>query len=292
MAIMRQDDLVNGGEIVVITGKVERIIIKPAEQTAKNVEYGITHVASMVVDGTWINYINLSNKGDREPNIAINTGTKEQPKWAQIQETDEVRVLVQETVKGDKSYYNAKRTGIKLVKKNATLGQAPAASAGASGGQSSYTAKPKDMSGVSTGHALNGAMNFILTYGIDPSNENITDYAKKVHNVTEKVKEAYASANPDMSAYDSGAAAGNSILNACKLVGTENDFEDGVYALAMDFLGNVVPEILKHVKGEVKQAPPAKVTRAAPAKKAVTKAAAVEKAQPPSFDDMSDDIPF
>ena len=78
-----------------------------------------------------------------------------------------------------------------------------------------------------------------------------------------------------MSAYDSGAAVGNSILNACKLVGTDGDFEQGIYNLANDFLSNVVPEILKHVKGEVKQAPPAKVTRATPAKKAATKAAPV-----------------
>lgn len=297
MAITRAIDPITDNEIVIISGVIDRIIIKEAEKTSKNLEYGVTHLASLLIDGIYINYISIGTKEGREPNIAINTGTKDSPKWMQIQETDEVKVVVTEKVVGDKTYYSAKRTSIKLVKKNATPGQAPQQAAnGNSGG--SYTAKPKDMSGIQSGHSFNGAMNFITTYGGDVSNENIVAVAKKVHNVTEKVKAEYAAANPDMSAYDSGAAAGNSVLNACKLVGAESDFEDGVYALAMDFLGNVVPEIMKHVKGDAKEAPPVKVTRAAPAKKPATKAPAVAKKEPvmpplaESFDDMSDEVPF
>ena len=201
-----------------------------------------------------------------------------------------------ETVKGDKTYYNAKKSGIKLVKKNATPGQAPQQQAsGGSGGAGSYQAKPKDMSGISVGHSFNGAMNFILTYGQDNSNENIVAVAKKVHDVTERVKAEYAKANPEMSAYDSGAAAGNSVLNACKLVGVDGDFEEGVYSLAMDFLNNVVPKIMSHVKGEAKPAPAVKTTRAVPAKKNATKATPVVEEQSNSggFEDMDDsDIPF
>lgn len=151
-----------------------------------------------------------------------------------------------------------------------------------------YQAKPKDMSGISVGHSFNGAMNFLTTWGVDPTNENIIDYSKKVHNATEKLKAEYAKANPGMSAYDSGAAVGNSILNACKLVGTDGDFEQGIYNLANDFLSNVVPEILKHVKGEVKQAPPAKVTRAPVKKPAATKAKPVEEEPSDDLDDDSD----
>lgn len=294
MAITRAIDPITDNEIVIISGVIDRIIIKEAEKTSKNLEYGITHLASLLIEGTYINYISISTREGREPNIAINQGSKDSPKWVQIQETDEVKVVVTEKVVGDKTYYNAKRTGIKLVKKNATPGQAPQQNSGG------YTAKPKDMSGIQSGHSFNGAMNFITTYGGDVSNENIIAVAKKVHNVTEKVKAEYAAANPDMSAYDSGAAAGNSVLNACKLVGVEGDFEDGVYALAMDFLGNVVPEIMKHVKGEAKEAPPAKITRAAPAKKPATKAPAVAKKEPVmpplgdsgDFSDMDEDIPF
>lgn len=293
MGIIRQEDLINGGEIVVIHGTVDRIIIKEAEQTAKNIEFGVTHIASIVVADQWINFISLGIKEGKEPNIAINTGTKDNPKWVQIQESDEVKVVVKETVKGDKTYYNAKRTGIKLVKKNATPGQATQQqSSGATGG---YQAKPRPMEGVSCGHAFNGAMNYILTFGLDNSNEFIVETAKKVHNVTERVKSEYAKANPDMSAYDTGAAAGNSILNACKLVGTDGDFEEGVYALAMDFLNNVVPKIMEHVKGGEKPPAPAVKTTRSPAKKpAATKAKpVVEEEVFPELDEEDDSsLPF
>lgn len=289
MAILRQEDLVNGGEIVIVSGIVERIVIKEAEQTAKNIEYGVTHIASIVVDNQWINFISLSIKEGRTPDISVNTGTKAAPKWAQVQESDEVRVVVTETVKGDKVYYNAKKSGIKLVKKNATPGQLPQQQA--SGGSSpNYTPKPKDSTGISTGHSFNGAMNYILTYGLDNSNDFIVETAKKVHNVTERVKAEYAKANPDMSAYDSGAAAGNSVLNACKLVGVDGDFEEGVYALAMDFLNNVVPKIMSHVKGEAKPVPAVKTTRAAPAKKNATKATPVMEPLDEEMDDP--ELPF
>ena len=291
--INRQEDLVNGGEIVVISGIVERIVIKEAEQTAKNIEYGVTHIASIVVDNQWINFISLSIKEGRTPDISVNAGTKAAPKWVQIQESDEVRVVVSETIKGDKTYYNAKKSGIKLVKKNATPGQAPQHQA-SGGSANNYQAKPKDMSGISVGHSFNGAMNFITAYAQDNSNENIVAIAKKVHDVTERVKAEYAKANPEMSAYDSGAAAGNSVLNACKLVGTDGDFEEGVYALAMDFLNNVVPKIMAHVKGEFKTPTAAvKTTRATPKPKAATKAApVVEESEQTDFDDADSDIPF
>src|SRR5574344_1903341 len=148
--IIRQEDVVNGGEIVVISGVVERIIIKEAERTAKNLEYGITHIASLCVDNQWINFVSLSIKEGRTPDISVNAGTKAQPKWVQIQETDEVKVVVTEKLVGDKAYYNAKKSGIKLVKKNATPGQQPQQSASSGGsGAGSYQAKAKfDQTGV------------------------------------------------------------------------------------------------------------------------------------------------
>ncbi|MGL4585304.1 MAG: hypothetical protein ACRCVU_20295 [Flavobacterium sp.] len=290
MAITRATNPIDDSTIVMATGVVERIVIKEAERTAKNLEYGVTHIASIVVDGQWINYISLGIKEGKEPNIAINTGTKDSPKWVQIQETDEVKVIVTEKVVGDKTYYSAKRTGIKLVKKNATPCQATQQQTSA-GSASNYQAKPKDMSGISVGHSFNGAMNFITTYGQDNSNENIVAVAKKVHDVTERVKAEYAKANPEMSAYDSGAAAGNSVLNACKLVGVEGDFEEGVYALAMDFLNNVVPKIMSYVKEGSKEQPAAvKTTRANPTKKNATKATSVMEPLEKEMDNQ--DLPF
>lgn len=293
MAIIRQEDVVNGGEIVVVSGVVERIIIKEAERTAKNLEFGVTHIASLCVDQQWINYISLSIKEGREPDVSINSGTKAQPKWVQIQESDEVKVVVTEKIVGGKAYYNAKKSGIKLVKKNATPGQQPQQQASGGASTGSYQAKPKDMSGISVGHSFNGAMNFITTYSQDNSNENIVAVAKKVHDVTERVKAAYAKANPDMSAYDSGAAAGNSVLNACKLVGADGDFEEGVYSLAMDFLNNVVPKIMSHVKSEAKEQTPAvKTTRAAVKPKAATKATPVVEETFAELDEEDSSLPF
>ena len=292
MGIIRQEDLINGGEIVVIHGTVDRIIIKEAEQTAKNIEFGVTHIASIVVADQWINFISLGIKEGKEPNIAINTGTKDNPKWVQIQESDEVKVVVKETVKGDKTYYNAKRTGIKLVKKNATPGQAPQHQA--SGGSTNYTAKPKDMSGIEAGQSLNGAMNFILTYGVDASNESIVSYGKKVHSATVKVKESYKKDNPAVPEYDAGARCGLAILTACKLVGTEVDFEQGIIDLAQDILNNVLEPITEFVKTPQASAAPAKVTRAPVKKPAATKAKpVVEEEVFPELDEEDDSsLPF
>ena len=275
--IIRQEDVVNGGEIVVISGVVERIIIKDAERTAKNLEYGVTHIASMRVDNQWINYIPLSIKGVRIPDISVNSGTKAQPKWVQIQETDEVKVVVTENIVGDKAYYNAKKSGIKLVKKNATPGQQNQQSNGQSGGQSSYTAKPRNDTGIKIGHSVNGAMNFLITWGVEASNENIISYGKKVHGATEKLSKEHKEANPDMSDYDASASVGNAILNACKLVGTEADFEQGVYEIAKDLLENVVKPLGEFIRAQKEdaKAPPAKVTRAPAKKPAVAKATPV-----------------
>ena len=288
MAITRAIDPVTDKEIVMISGPVERIIIKEAERTAKNLEYGVTHIASLFLSGVWINYISLGIKEGREANIAINQGTKDSPKWVQIQETDEVKVIVTEKVVGDKVYYSAKRTGIKLLKKNATPGQQSQQSTSASN-TGSYQAKPRNDSGIQLGHSVNGAMNFLITWGVEASNENIISYGKKVHGATEKLKKEHKAANPDMSDYDASASVGNAILNACKLVGTESDFEQGVYEIAKDLLENVVKplgEFIRAPKEEAK-APPAKVTRSSPDKKAQTKAVPVLE-----DDDLDSDVPF
>lgn len=293
MSIIRANDPVTDNEIVMITGKIDRIIIKEAEKTSKNLEYGVTHQASLLIDGVYINYISLGIKEGREPNIAINQGTKDSPKWVQIQETDEVKVIVTEKVVGEKTYYSAKRTGIKLVKKNATPGQQPQ-QATSGNSATSYQAKPKDMSGISTGQSVNGAMNFLLTYGVEASNENLVKYGKLVHSATEKVKAYVKTVNPDVGEYEQGARGGLAVLSACKLVGTEQDFEEGVVAIAKDLVDNVFPPIMDFVKGGEKQpVPPAKVTRSTPAKKtANSKAKPVAEETFPDIEDDEENLPF
>jgi hypothetical protein len=267
--------------VKLVQGVIEQISIKEIANGPDR--FDNTHRRSAKIDGVWYSF-----------------GGCKSNKW-NVKMGNDFKVLgvgSEVAFKAEQSgdFWNGKSMMVINIVEgdNTPAGKASQSTSG--GTQGSYTPKPKDMSGVSVGHSFNGAMNFLTTWGVEPSNENIVEYGKKVHNATEKLKAEYAKANPDMSSYDTGAAVGNSILNACKLVGTEVEFEQGIYDLANDFLANVVPEILKHVKGEIKQAPPTKVTRAPVKKPAATKAKPVEEAQPSAnrsgFDDMDDEIPF
>ena len=168
----------------------------------------------------------------------------------------------------------------------------PAQQSTSGGNTGSYQAKPKDMSGVEAGQSLNGAMNFILTYGVDASNESIISYGKKVHSATMKVKESYKKDNPTVPEYDAGARCGLAILTACKLVGTEVDFEQGIINLAQDILTNVLEPITEFVKTPQASVVPAKVTRAPVKKPAQTKAKPVEEETFSDVDDDLENLPF
>lgn len=289
-----------GKEIITIDGKVDGFYVNPIKPehiktyTSGKQPWTPTHRYNLIVDGQPIS-LGMGDKDGVSDRQLIQAKDND-GKYHTLTKGLEVSVEVTENgeYQGKKQYQSSNS---KVVVLDASGAEAPQQKSQGGAGTGSYQAKPKDMSGISAGHSFNGAMNFILTYGQDNSNENIVAVAKKVHDVTERVKAAYAKANPDMSAYDSGAAAGNAVLNACKLVGTEGDFEEGVYALATDFLNNVVPKIMAHVKGGSKeQAPPAKVTRATPAKKTATKAKPVVEEQLQSDlvpgEDYDDDIPF
>lgn len=158
--------------------------------------------------------------------------------------------------------------------------------------KAAYTPKPRNDTGIQIGHSVNGAMNFLITWGVEASNENIISYGKKVHGATEKLKKEHKEANPEMSDYDASASVGNAILNACKLVGTEVDFEQGVYEIAKDLLENVVKPLGEFIRTPKESVQPAKVTRAAPVKKAVTKAKPVVEETFPDIDSDLESLPF
>ena len=261
-----------------ITGVVERVLVRERENGAD--AFGNTHTRALSIGGQWYNF-----SGGTKPvwNVKVGDGFKVLGAGSEV--AFKATTTVSKT--NGKEYTNC--SGLMVI--NLVEGEnSPPAGKGGTQGANSYTQKPKvSTEGVSTGHALNGAMNFLLTQGVDPSNENIVKYAQHVHNVTEKVKAAASAKHTDMDAYNVGAMVGNSILNACKLIDPSGDFEAQVEALATDFLDNVVPKIAAHVKGEVKQAPPAKITRAAPAKKAATKATPV--VEEPE-DELDDQLPF
>lgn len=266
-----------------ITGVVERVLVRERENGAD--PFGNTHTRALSVGGQWYNF-----SGGTKPvwNVKIGDGFKVLGAGSEV--AFKATTTVSKT--NGKEYTNCNGLMvINLVEGDNSPPPGKTSQTASSGTQGSYTPKPKaSQEGVQVGHSFNGAMNFLLTQGVEPSNENIVKYAQSVHNVTEKVKKATEAKNAGMDAYSVGAMSGNAILNACKLVDPNGDFEQQLEALATDFLDNVVPKIAEHVKGGVKQAPPAKITRAAPAKKVATKAPAVEEV----VDDLDDggDLPF
>lgn len=261
--------------VKLVQGKVEQISIKPIANGPDR--FDNTHRKSFKVDGVW-----YSMGGTRSEKWNVKIG-------------NDFKVLgVGSTVafKAEQSgdFWNGKSLMVLDLVEGSS---APQQNQGGTQQSSGYQAKPRNDTGIQLGHSVNGAMNFLITWGVEASNENIISYGKKVHSTTEKLKKEHKEANPEMSDYDASASVGNAILNACKLVGTEADFEQGVYEIAKDLLENVVKplgEFIRSPKQESK-APPVKVTRASPAKKATTKASPVEPDEP-DFEDASEEIPF
>jgi hypothetical protein len=217
----------------------------------------------------------------------------------------EVSVVVEENGEYQgKPQYRAKTSAITVLDVSGAQA-APSANkpAQTAGGAQSF--KPKDMTGVRVGHALNGAFEYLLGNGLDFDYEKdgiTVKYAKLVNEATETVRTIYAARNVGMSDYDIGAASGHAVLNACRIIPEtpEAEFKDALVTYANFLLDNVVPAITDYIKQGAK-APAAKASPPA-AKKAATKARAVPKApakvepeddQPATgFDDFDDDIPF
>lgn len=260
--------------VKMITGVVQKVSVREKEGGADS--FGNTHSRALMVNDTWYNF-----SGGTKPvwNVKIGDGFKVLGAGSEV--AFKATTTVSKT--NGKEYTNC--SGLMVINLVEGDNAPPANKGGASqGGQasgSSYQAKPRNDAGIKLGHSVNGAMNFLITWGVEASNENIISYGKKVHGATEKLQKEHKAANPDMSDYDASASVGNAILNACKLVGTEQDFEQGVYEIAKDLLENVVKplgEFIRSPKEETK-APPAKVTRAPAKKPAVTKAPPVEEAE-------------
>jgi hypothetical protein len=243
---------------------------------------------SIVVDGTRID-LGMSEKDQ------IRAKDLEE-KYQDVVKGVEVSVVIEENgeYKGVKQY-RAKTSGITVL--DVSGAEAPSASkpSGGSAGGAAQSFKPKDMTGVEAGQSLNGAMNFLLTYGVDPTNENIVEYGKKVHQATVQVKAIYKELNPSVPEYDAGARCGLAVLTACKLVGTEQDFESGVINIAQDILANVLEPITQYVKSPAGTQTTPKVSRVVPKKPLATKAKPVIKEVPPEIDEPpeeDEDAPF
>ena len=215
-----------------------------------------------------------------------------------------VEVSVEVTENGEyngKPQYQAKIGGITVV--DVSGAEAPTKAGGASQGQAAQPFKAKDMTGIQVGHAINGALSYITSNGLEIDNAFIVEVAKVVNEATEDVRTVYKQRNPGMNDYDLGAATGHAVLNACRLVAESEvaELKGNLVTVAFDLLDNVVTPITEYIK-QGQKAPEAKASPVA-AKKAVTSKAKIlpkatpkpvvedERPEPPDgFEDM--DVPF
>lgn len=175
---------------------------------------------------------------------------------------------------------------------------------GTSGGKSGgFRGGAKDMTGVFVGHALNGAFNYL---GGDAKADEYAETAKKIHDITTKVKADYAALQPSLSEYDVGAASGNAVLNALSIAKAKGVGLDQVEKYAKHLLVKVVPSILEYIKGAPAQAeddgfdaPAPEVEKKAaepkPTPKKTTKAAPAPAPEPEPDEggvDDDDTLPF
>lgn len=115
------------------------------------------------------------------------------------------------------------------------------------------TGGKKDMAGVETGHALNGAL-YLRRSGL--TTPPVLEVAKVVHDVTKALKEAAAKdpANKGMSDYDLGSMVGHAVLNATRDIPVgDNDspveISDKITGYVNDLIGTVVRDLSAYVKG-------------------------------------------
>ena len=225
-------------------------------------------------------------------------------KYHEIVKGVEVSVEVSENGEyNGKPQYQAKIGGITVV--DVSGAEAPAKAGGASQGQAAQPFKAKDMTGIQVGHAINGALSYITSNGLEIDNDFIVAVAKVVNEATEDVRTVYKQRNPGMNDYDLGAATGHAVLNACRLVAESEvaELKGNLVTVAFDLLDNVVTPITEYIK-QGQKAPEAKASPVA-AKKAVTSKAKIlpkatpkpvvedERPEPPDgFDDFDDSIPF
>lgn len=157
-------------------------------------------------------WVSLGNCKTEAYNIKVGAG------WHEVAVGDKLSMEVEASEYNGKTYYKGK--GVKLVEAAAVS----AANATPSndkktpweGKSSESTPKKsfsKDMTGISTGHALNGAFRFLKEDGRNLA--EVVAAACEIHIITESLKAEVRKRYPEMSEYDSGAMTGHAILNAC-----------------------------------------------------------------------------
>lgn len=276
MTVERVENPADGSEITIVKGVVDQIFFKAIE----NDKYQNTHRASVRIGEDWVNNINIKTKEGFDPQVRFNNGTQGKPDWQALEVGDNVRLVVNESEANGKTYYNGAVSKIKLIKKGSSV----KTKSTEGGGVVKETYKPRDNSGVETGHALNGALNLVRNGVVERDSDEIVSSAQIVHNITVELKKEYAKMNPQMSEYDIGAMVGHAVLNATRDVNDVAEIEQNSRFL----LDHVVPLVSAFVKGEKKVTKiTTKVTKTTPNKEEKQ-----ETEYTPDFSDVDDDIPF
>lgn len=272
-------------EETVVTGVVSAIYMNALKEV-KTYDKGWTptHSVNIVVDGVKVS-IGLTDKQV--------IGVKdENEKYHDLVKGLEISIPVEETSYQGKPQYNGRASSILVLGTDGV----EAAKAAPAMKQPAAASGKRDNTGVTTGHALNGALNLIRgVLELNFDDRTVLEMAALVHKVTSDLKDVYAKENPTMSEYDVGAAVGHAVLNASRDV--EEATEEALRGYALWVLNDIVPKVVDIVKDKPKtedKKPVAKKTvKKSPTKNEATPAEVDDSQIPPSnFNDMDSDIPF
>lgn len=271
------------GVELVAEGELKRVQYHPLKEIK---DYGKdgqswkpTHSVSLRIDEDWIS-AGLMEVEEGKTLRRQDSGGE----WHDLEEGDEISIVVEEGEYKGKPSYSGRLSSVIITKKGAGA-PAKASGGGSGGGKSTY-----DQTGVSTGHAINCAMQLLVGDAVDKP-EEVIELAKKFHALTISLLDEYVKTFPEQKS-TAGARVGQSVLSAAGIVG---DFES-VEAVARVTLYEIAPVIYEHIKGESKPAAAEKKTVAKKAAKKATKAAPAKEEKEEQYQDnladMDDDIPF
>lgn len=227
----------DNSEVVVVSGVIEQTSCKAIE----NDKYNNTHKFGVRIGDDWVNNINVKTPEGRDPQLSINTGTRQAPDWKRIEVGDDVRIVVNPNEYNGKTYYNSGVSKITLVKKGSGASQQ---STGAS--KAPYKGGKKDDTGMRIGHSQKGAVTLYTRFQGD-----LIEHGKLVEDVTRKIHPVYKESS-GLNDYESGQASGNAVLNACYLCKQPEDLEK----VAMHLLNTFVPAMKEYITESNKPAEP------------------------------------
>nr|DAY73793.1 MAG TPA: hypothetical protein [Caudoviricetes sp.] len=208
--------------------------------------------------------------------------------WVTIEKGVEVSIDIDKVdQKGDKTYYNTKKSRITVISTEGVKAAAPKAAKASESAPVKTPYKKRDTVGIETGHAVNGALELIRG-GVDG---DAFELAGVVQSATVTLKaEVAKERGVDVTDYDLGASVGHAILNACRDHSRSDVTVDELIEAARSVLalsdrvadairGNSSQEPVKQVVTKPKKATPVKEEK-------VTK----PTEEPPV--DFDDDVPF